>query len=715
MEILRDYSQISSKVKKIFGVDVSNVPILDAMSFSDIKKLLENCTVNKDQAELSKLAELIFQLNEYEPALCNFVKMLLYVKHYAGIVTFLEKLFVAHVGSCIYNSKNKEYTHRERYFDRFIEVVKSTDITLSDYIEFLFTIIEDNDKTSLSYFVEPCLEYMQNLYRENYAEIKAFVNNNPKFKNTFYTLGLEFNTQLALYEIFNSSDGADDAIFAKILKHYYSDTMTFFDKNLDKAGDKKFHYVKILASIENPEVNARLQDLYEEETNDEIRSFIKSKLGIADRTNLGCSPKHFALSALKKVDQPQERTLGVAFENMPLTFVDGEVADNVCKTYLINIFKEEKDLLNLYGLGEIKNLFNSDLNDFVAKVFGALKKLDDIKSAKWAIRLVSLLADENLSLQIFDLLEQLYLQKRAKEAKYFIECLIYAKNRKVIDLIKRLTEQSTEAFLNDKNYFISLYTELNGVKDSDIQDLLVNEHVTDEVLAVQKERLYKNFIANKSYTKEQFKDTFINKKVFNTLAQNLVFGEYKQNRLLNLFVLEGDSIKYIAGTTNEQEGEINIKIAHSLDIDDRFENAKNYFNTPTFVQFENHTFAIKDSEKTLTKMSNMQGILINALKFVSNMLSFGFVKNVAIENDDATEMVHISNELNLLAEVSFETPISSFTTTASLGNIRFYKLNECLKNGGAYIINKANALALGAVEPRYYNFVASSVSKSLKV
>ena len=222
---------------------------------------------------------------------------------------------------------------------------------------------------------------------------------------------------------------------------------------------------------------------------------------------------------------------------MPLTFVDGEVADNVCKTYLINIFKEEKDLLNLYGLGEIKNLFAGDLNNFVAKIFGALKKLDDIKSAKWAIRLVSLLADENLSLQIFDLLEQLYAQKRAKEAKYFIECLIYAKNNKVIELIKRLTEQNTEAFLNDKNYFISLYTELNGVKDSDIQDLLVNENVTDEVLAVQKERLYKNFIANKAYTKEQFKDTFINKKVFNTLAQNLVFGEYKQNRLLNLFVL----------------------------------------------------------------------------------------------------------------------------------------------------------------------------------
>ncbi len=716
MEILRDYKQISDRVKNIFGIDVSNVPILDAMSYGDIKNLLNSSTVNKDLNELSSLAELIFQLNEYVPALCNFTKMLLYVKNYTGIVTFLEKLFVAHVGSCVYNSKNKEYSHRERFFDRFIEVVKSTDIELNDYLPFLFEIVEDNDKTSLSDYLEPCLEYMQNLYRENYMDIKNFVDNNPKYKNTYYTLGLEFNTQRALYEIFNSDEGTDDAIFAKILKHYYQDTMSFFDKNLENAGDKKFHYVKILASIENPEVTARLEDLYEEESNEDIKSFIKSKLGIADVTNLGCSPKHFIVTALKRVEKPQERTLGVPFEKMPLKFIDDIEADNVSKTYLIDIFKNEKDLLNLYGLKEIEELFNKeDLNNFAFNIFNAIKKLDDIKSAKWAIRLVSLLADNSLQEQIFDFISYLYNNNRSKEAKYFIECLIYSKNSNVLNLIKKLTDEATPKFLEEKSCFISIYTELNKVKSSDVQDMLVEDQITDESLEAQKIRLYNNFIANKSYTKDQFKETFINKKIFNTLAQHLVFGEYKQNRLLNLFVLDGDEIKYITPVSGEQDADINIKIAHSLDLDDRFESAKNYFNNPTFVQFENSTFAIKDSEKTLTKMGNMQGILINALKFTSNMISFGFVKNVVNESDDATELIHISNELNLLAEVSFEAPVSSYTTTASIGFIRFYKLNQCLKNGGAYIINKANSLALGAVEPRYYNFVASSVSKSLKI
>lgn len=715
MEILRDYNQISSKVQKIFGVDVSDKPILDAMSYSEIKELLADKQVNKDLNELSTLAELIFQLNEYEPALCNFIKMLLYTKFYTGIVAFLEKLFVAHVGSFIYNSKNQEYSHKERFFDRFIEVVKSTDLSLLDYMPFLFAIIEDNDKSSLSNYVAPCLEYMQNIYRENYSDVKDFISQYPKLKNTYYTLGLEFNTQRALYEIFNSSDGADDALFAKILKHYYQDTMAFFDKNLENSGDKKFHYVKILASIDNPEVTARLENLYEEESNEEIKAYIKSRLGIADVTNLGCSPKHFIITAQKKVDEAQERTLGVAFDNIPLNFVDGTVADNVTKTYLINIFKQEKDLLNLYGLNEVKNLFKEvDLNNFALCLFRAVKKFDDIKSSKWAIRFISLLADDNLQEQIIDFISELYKNDRSKEAKYFIECLIYAKSNKVVNLIKKLSEDNYQKFLDDKNYFISIYAEINALKNSDVQDLLVNDEVTPEILNTQKERLYKNFIANKSYTKDQFVETFINKKVFNTLAQNLIFGEYKQNRLLNLFVLEGENIKYIVGANQDTDAEVKIKIVHSLDLDDRFEDAKHYFGNPTFVQFENQVFAIKDSEKTLTKMSNMQGILINAIKFVSNMQTFGFIKNISNENDPATEMIHISNELNLLAEVSFEAPVTPFATTSSLGNIRFYKLNECLRNGGAYIINKANSLALGAVEPRYYNYVASSVSKSLK-
>jgi len=715
MEILRDFKQISDRVYKIFGVDVSNLPILDPMSKEDLKALVLPANINKDLTEVSSLAELIFQLNEYVPALCNLVKMFLFTNHYTAIVAFMEKLFVAHVGSANYVSKNQEYSHKERFFDRFIEVVKCTDLKLPDYLPFLFEIIEDNDRTELSNYLAPCLEYMQNLYRENSEDIKTFISSEPRLKNTYYTLGLEYNTQKAMAEIFNSENGADDALFAKILKHYYTDTMAFFDKNLENAGAKKFHYVKILASIENPEVTARLEDLYEEETNEEIKAFIKAKLGIADKSNLGCSPKHFETMAIKKVEEPQERTLGVPFEKMILKFNDGTEANNVVKTYLINIFKTEKDLLNLYGLSDVKTLFaEADLINFAQSLFMALKKLKDIKEAKWAIRLISLVCRDGLEDEIYDFVQGLYRAGRAKEAKYLLECLIYSKKERVVSLLSKLIEENNSIFINDKEYFVSLYSENMSRKMSDVQDMLVNDEITEQTLLTQKDRLYSNFIANKSYTKEQFTEMFINKKVFNVLAQKLVFGEYKQNRLLSLFVLNGCEINYIAKANTEADGVLKIKIAHSLDLDDRFEVAKTYFAEPTFVQFQNTTFVIKESEKTLTKVSSMQGILINALKFTSNMACYGFVRNIAREGDETSELVHVCPELNLLAEVSFEKPISNYSTIASIGHIRFYKLNQCLKNGGAFIINKANAVAVGGVEPRYYDYVVGAVSKSLK-
>lgn len=715
MEILTNYKQISDKVQNIFGIDVSSIPLLDTLTKQDIAQILTGAKVNSDVKMVSSLAELIFQLNEYVPALCNLIKMFLHVKHYTGVITFMEKLFVAHVGASIYNSKNKEYSHRERFFDRFIEVVKNTDLELCDYLPFLFAIVEDNETSILSIWLAPTLEYLQNVFRENMDEVKAYVDNAPRHKNTYYTLGLEFNTQKAIGEIFNSGESANDILFAKMLKHYYTETMAFFDKNLENAGNKKFHYVKILASIENPEVTARLENLYDEEYDLEIKAFIKSKLGIADKTDLGVSPKHFQVMAQKKVENAQERTLGVPFEKMPLSFSDGQMATNLDKTYLINIFKEEKDLLNLYGLSDVKTLFNQDdLYNFAGAIYSAVQKLKDIKEAKWAIRFVSLIATGEMEQDIHNLIVALYNLGRVKEAKYFLECLIYSKKEKAVDVISRLVGQGSLKFIEHKEYFVELYAENMAKSMSDVQDSLASDEVSEEGLKVQKERLYQNFIAGKAYTKEQFENRFINKKVFNILAQKLVFGEYKQNRLVSLFVLDGEQIKYIAGVRQDGDSDVLIKIAHSLDLDDRFVEARNYFAEPTFNQFDLPIFVVKDNEKTLTKVSNMQGILINALNFTSNMQDYGFTRNIVHESDDTTELVHLSQKLNLLAEVSFEAPLSSRATTGSLEYIRFYKLNQCLKNGPAYIINKANALAIGSIEPRYYNYVLSAVAKSLK-
>lgn len=717
MEILRDFKQISSRVQNIFGIDVSNIQILDPIAINDLKVLLQNVQKpNKVSKEVIALAELIFQLNNYLPALCNFVKMFILTKDYESIVMFMEKTFVAHVGNSNYVSKNKDYSHKERFFDRFIEVVKSTDMSLCDILPFLFNIVEDNEKTCLSLWLSPTFEYLQNIFRENMQEVKDFVAINPQHKLTYLSLALEFNTQLAIAEIFKQEiSEQNEQLFGKMLKHYYTDIMTFFDKNLEQAGDAKFHFVKILSKIENPEVTARLENLYEEESDPQIKQFIKNKLGINEQKSLGISPKHFQTMALKKVEYVQERTLGTAFENLQLTFTNGESATNTDKTHLINIFKEQKNVENLKDLKDIKNIFEANsLQQFTEGVFKALCKLQDIKEAKWAIRLVSYLSDGKLEQDIYDFNHVLFKTNRIKEAKYLLLCLIYSQKTNVINLISKLIEENNNAFIEIKDTYVELYAKNVAKNVDDVHEILSSEtEISDQALKIQKDRLYQSFISNKSYTKDQFEEIFINKKVFNILAKDIVFGEYKQNRLLCVFVLEDNQKKYICGSEPNAECEV-IKIVHSLDLDDRFEEVKQIYSNNQFNQFDNQVYNFKESEKTQTKVSNMQGVLISSLKFVTKMQNLGFVKNVSSESDTTCEMVHTNSILGLLAEVSFETPVTNYSSTSSLGEIRFYKLNQCLKNGSVYIINKANSISLSGVEPRYYNYVVSSVAKSLK-
>ena len=165
---------------------------------------------------------------------------------------------------------------------------------------------------------------------------------------------------------------------------YMTDTLAYFDKNLPTEPNSRFHYIKVLASITNNfEVESRLESIYDVETNDEIKEFLAKRLGITEVLNFG-SERHFQVLALKKVTEPQERSLGVAFENMPLKFVGGTEANNIEKTYLINIFKEEKNLLNLSSLKSLYQIFEREsLHDFAQKLFNKLSNKDDINSASY--------------------------------------------------------------------------------------------------------------------------------------------------------------------------------------------------------------------------------------------------------------------------------------------------------------------------------------------
>ena len=715
MEILRDYSQIVNKTKQALDIDISQTPFLDVLPDYDLEFLAEKSNISTESYQICNLAELIFQLNDYVPALCNYIKLFLYKKEYDAVYYFLSKIFASHIGAISYVSKADRYTFEQRYFDRFIEVVKNAKIDLEQYLPLVLDAISKQN-LKIHVWEQPALEYMQNLIRENEDEVADYVLQNDEYELEFIKLILQFNTQKGISLLFNNRYvqriGEQNAEF--FLKQYIKDTLNFFDKNLENAGNNRFHYIKVLASItNNTEIESRLKDVFEDETDAEIKEYLSKRLGISIKTSFG-SDKHFRVLAQKKVTEVQQRSLGCAFENMPLRFLDGEMADNVSKTYLINIFKEETNLQNLYGLTSLYEVFNrQDLVLFANKLFDRLIKKDDINSAKWCVRMCALFSENMFERIIYEFLIVLYKLGRKKEAYYLTECLLYSKKQSFLEVFVRLRENNL--FKQMEEEFISIYSKQCQISPSHVKDLLVPEVLDEQQTQAEIERLYWGFIAGRKYTYETFNKLFIHHSVFNSFAQRLVFGEYKQGKLYSLFKVNGTQIEYIfGGRLSNEDAEPYISIAHSLDLDERFEKTIIYNPNPLFEQFPKFNFDVKNFERTSISVSNLEGMLVNGQTFAKNMQQKMFRPNANPEDAMFGSLIQTMPLINLLAQVEFEKPISTQTQTATLGQIRFYHLNSVMKDRDVYITNKANSISVGSLPERYFEYVLDSVYNSIK-
>ena len=715
MEILRDYSQIVNKTKDALNIDISQIPFLDILPDYELEHLAEKSTVSTQPHQICNVAELIFQLNEYIPALCNYIKLFLYKKEYDAIYYFLSKMFASHVGATTYVSKADKYTFEQRYFDRFIEVVKTSKIDLEQYLPL---VLDSITKPNLKIHVweQPAMEYMQNLIRENEDEVADYILQNDEYELEFLKLILEFNTQKGISLLFNNRyvQRIGEKNAELFLKQYIKDTLNFFDKNLENAGQNRFHYIKVLASItNNTEVESRLKDVFATENDAEIKEYLSKHLGISQKTNFG-SAKHFRVLAQTKVTEVQERSLGCAFENMPLRFLDGEMADNISKTYLINIFKEESNLQNLQGLSSLYAVFDKqDLSMFANKLFDKLIKKPDINCAKWCVRMCSLLSENMFERIIYEFLIVLYKLGRKKEAYYFTECLLYSQKRSFLEVFVRLRDNAL--FKQKEEEFISIYAKQCKISISHVKDLLVPEVLDEQQTQAEIERLYWGFIAGRKYSFETFNKLFIHHAVFNSFAQRLVFGEYKQGKMYSLFKVNGTQIEYIFGNKlSSEDSEPYVSIAHSLDLDERFEKIIINNPNPLFEQFPKFNFDVKNFERTSISVSNLEGMLVNGQTFVRNMSQKQFRPNANDGQIMFSSLVQTMPLLNLLAEVEFEREITAQSQTATLGQIRFYHLNAVMKDQQTFITNKANSISVGSLPERYFEYVLDSVYNSIK-
>lgn len=729
MEILRNIGQIYNRLNQVLcleqPLDFEKLNFAFEIQTEETLKPIAKSIENKclDLNSVINLNSLIFQLNNYTAAICNLTHLFLIAKKYNEVYALVSKIFVAHIGNKPYTSKTIS-SAEERSFDRLVEIVSTANISSIYFVEFMVEI-QKNRFLPYNAWRKPALEYLQNFFVENEEWLINFVALNPNYKYQTYGAILNFNTNKGidlLVKDYATNPNCDKEQVLALLKDFKRDVILYSDNILAQHTPcLDVAIVNILLEMSSDsEIMARVQDLYSANKSPEIKAAISTKLGISNTMNIR-TEKQFLYAAKRKIKEPQGRSLGVPFDKFTLRTVSGIEATDVEFSFIIFLFKEEKNLQNLYKLKVLENIFvKEDLQAFAHKLFETLKAKTDILEAKWCVRMFALLSANSKLDETFNLLTSLLNQGRNKEANYLIDCLIFSKRIEIIDFIKVSLEEQQQLVNDNLNRYIETISNCLNLHPEDIKDMLVPNQFSVGEFDIQRDRLFKAFIAGKTYPLALFKKMFLENKIYNKLAANLVFGEYRFNRVHNAFIIVDKSFKYIVGKSIyegsiDKDSDITLGIIHPLDIDFKFQPAINYFPYPTFDQFKPAKFSATDHSISATTVNRFVGVMINPQKFLNYALNKGFKPNKHDDETEFTSIVHVFPMLNILAEVEFQKPIRSDSLYNSLSNICFYKLSDTLQSQNKLLTEKANALAIHTLPNRYFNHILSIIFEASKL
>lgn len=729
MEILRNIDQIYDKINLLFEIQdqtkLKEINFAFEIATSDkiveIKKIIGNQKITAE--DVGNLFSLIFQLNEYTAIVCNLTHLFLICENYEEIFVLVSKIFVAHIGNKYYHSKTATQFN-ERNFDRFIEIIKTTEIKNETFIPFLLEIYKCQNDKKYSVWKKPALEYLQNFFADHEDWLISFIKENPSLRYKTFGAILDFNTNKGveyLIHDFMKPDCDKDQV-SSLLKNYKRDVLFFIDSEMPKSSpEQKERFLEVMLSMgEDNEVMARIHDIYSTVKDPEIRATISSRLGISESLNIR-TEKQFLYSARRKIKEPQERTLGVPFDKFALKLASGLDASNEVYTLLIYLFKEEKNLHNLTKLRVLENIFDKkSLQDFAIKIFEIITSKPDILQAKWAVRLSALLTSRTDLDKIFEFLNKIIDAQRLKEARYLIFCLIYSHKFEIISYLQQMLQNHNSFIKINLPEFVEAISKTFDMHEDDIQDMLVTNNFSIGEFDIQRDRLYTAFICGKMYPQAIFQKLFFENTIYNKLAQNLVFGEYRFGRLYNAFVIEGKETKFIVGRTIfeddiEKNSDILIGIIHPLDCDFKFERIFHYFQMPTFNQFKKARFDSRDYNLSITTVNRFVGVIVNPSKCLPHLLAKGFVPNKSEEEIQFKSIIFKMPALNLLCEVEFEKPVVQNSNFNSLSYITFYKLSDTLEAQGKYITQKSNAVTISSIPYRFFDFIMSLIYESSKM
>ena len=721
MIILKSIDQIAEKYNCLIKDGASGMEDVAAfveteLGMDTIKQYAASLDdLSNKQNIVEDMSEMLFQLRDFLPSTGNFIKILLASKNYEQIVVFVKKIFANQIGIIKYQSVKGNYSYSERYFDRFIEIVKNCKIDSELFLPFVAKIVSSNESSILFQWVNPATEFIQLFFNQNEQWVLDYIKEGKEYKYELLEAVCNFNSNKGislLIEDYIAKNAFDNDKSDNIFKTNKRDVISFVDKDFIFSDEqRKLALISIYSKfLPENEIVTRLKQIYESDKNESVKSMVASILGITDTLSIK-TEKQFLYAVRRKIKEPQQRALGVVFSKFDFKLKSGYSCDDSIFTFVIYLFKEEKNLKNIKKLKVLENIFEmAGLSNFAECVFGEIENKPDILCAKWAIRMCALLCSEQKAGEMANKMVELFRAGRRKEANYLAECLINSEREQVLGAIKQLNQQNPEILGDLKDTYATLYSQVNNKNIADVYDELVEDVVTEQTVGEQTKRLFDSFIAKREYTPKKFQKLFVANNVLGELAKRLVWGEYNFGRLYNAFILCGDEKQYVVKTLELENPQISI--VHSIDLDERFDDVLFAIDDPLFEQFRRSVFDINTYSQMAVSVSRFAGMFVTVRPFVESMKNFGFVENKADDEQTLSSLVYIQDELKTLVELTFDKPVLVGQDYATLSSIYFYRLQDVTKNGEKFDTKKTNAISINGVGERLFDFALNAVSVS---
>ena len=760
---------IENEIVQIFkqaGVDDNNLEVLksslndysdNALYQDDLIFSILNSNINRNIVE--NFSDMLFQLKDYRYYLKVVLTLFLKAKKYNEIAYLINRTFVNHIGDAYYIS-GKNYDYSERYFDRFVEAVKYTDISNSLVLGFIFHINSVGLTEICSRYLRPSKEYIKAFILEHEKEYFEYIEQDENK----YSLGLKLYIELytdkglnLIVDKFVNSTASFDGIIEDIVKEYKHNTLSIIEKYLTShSTDVKLKALELLKLFKNDiQINNFLENYFHKIEDNVVKGEIQTTFLNSGNVAFLCADDFKSYVANKNIGVI-DITLPTSY---PMYYKNGELVDEVAESFIFDALKnidkpfKLKDfeyLTNILECSSANSVANTLFNEYV---FGKIITA----SNRWVVNFIALLGDEYTNNEVLSIVKSNMIDTVTRY--YVLELFAEFNNEQVLKIVKEDYKQNSSVELLN---ILKIFARQNKISVEDYIDSLVSDydltseakrdiyfngnylvlHITDNlnvevidyaskspyfiskdmandtnnyylyIMQLKKEikdqiqRFKDAFYDFRLWDIEQFENNILRNSLLCKIASTLTWGYYKGSKLVSVFKIVNGSINVIYNNV-EIDSQCKVGLVHPVELEQNRELVSSV-NFEPFNQLRRGVFNISSNEFTLSRVSNFTGMLANYKYFVEYLKLHNWNNGLEVLGNLKSLTKKYINE-NILCEISFE---KIDTDTITISDIRFYNLSNTTTQGNYFIINKNDSLLLNVISKRTYSNVLDEISQA---